>query len=99
MLRSPDYDRSFLVQTNASDRGMGVVLSQMDEDGYDHPVAYYSKKFLLREEHYAAVEKECLAVNLGIHAFRVHLLGWKFVVVIDHRSLEWLQRMKGIIHG
>ena len=73
---------------------MGAVLSQMDEDGCDHPVAYYSKKFLPREERYAAVE-ECLAVKLGIHAFQVHLLGRKFVVVMDHRSLEWLQRMKG----
>ena len=80
---------------DASDCGMGAVLSRMDEDGCNHPVAYYSMKFLPREEGYAAVEKECLAVKLGIHTFRVHLLGRKFVVVTDHRSLEWLQRMKG----
>ena len=74
VLRSPDHDRSFLVQTDASDHGMGAVLNQMDEDGCDHPVACYSRKFLPREERYAAVEK-CLAVKLGIHAFQVHLLG------------------------
>ena len=79
---------------DASDRGMGAVLSQMEEDGCDHSVAYYNRKFLPREERYAAVE-ECLAVKLRIHAFRLHLLGRKFVVVTDHRSLEWLQRMKG----
>ena len=87
VLQSPDYDRSLLVQTDASDHGMGAVLSQMDEDGFDHPVAYYSRKFLPREERYAAVE-ECLAVKLGILAFRVHLLGREFVVVTDHRSLD-----------
>ena len=74
---------------------MGAVLGQMDEDGCNHPVAYYSRKFLPREECYAAVEKECLAVKLGIQAFQVHFLGRKFVVVTDHRSPEWLQRMKG----
>ena len=68
VLRSPYYDRSFLVQTDASDCGMGAVLSQMDKDGCDHLVAYYSRKFLPREEHYATVE-ECLAVKLGIKAF------------------------------
>ena len=62
---------------------MGAVLRQMDEDGSDNPVAYYSRKFHPREECYAAFEKECLAVKLGIHAFRVHLLGTKFVVVMD----------------
>ena len=46
VLQRPDYDRSFLVQMDASDHGMGAVLSQMDEDGCDHPVAYYSRKFL-----------------------------------------------------
>ena len=41
----------------------------MDEDGCDHPVAHYSRKFLPREVRYSAVEKECLAGKLGIHAF------------------------------
>ena len=53
-----------------------------------------ARSFFPRLKHYAAVE-ECLAVKLGIHTFRVHLLGRKCVVVMDHRSLEWLQRMRG----
>ena len=37
-------------------------LSQQDNNGDDHPVAYYSKKMLPRESRYSIVEKECLAI-------------------------------------
>ena len=75
-------------------RGMGAVLSQLDESGADHPVAYFSSKLLPREERYSTVEKKCLAVKLGIQAFRVYLLGKPFVVQTDHRALQWLDWVK-----
>ena len=40
------------------------------------------------------VEKECLAVKLGIQAFSVYLLGRKFTVQTDHHSLRWLHSFK-----
>ena len=46
MLKNPDYSREFTVQTDASDRGMGAVLCQTKKDGKEHPVAYFSRKFL-----------------------------------------------------
>ena len=76
----PNFDRPFLLQTDASDRGMGGVLSQIDEDGEEHPVAYFSRKFLPREEKYPTIEKECLAIKLASHNFRVYLLGCQFVI-------------------
>ena len=88
VLKSPDYSREFTVQTDAFDRGMGAVLCQTNKDGEEHPVAYFSRKFLPREERYGTVEKECLAIKLGIQAFRVHILGRSFTVVTDHRALE-----------
>jgi hypothetical protein len=39
-------------------------------------------------------EKECLAIKLGVYAFRDYLLGQLFVVQTDHRSLEWLHQLK-----
>ena len=60
----------------------------------EHPVAYYSRKLLPREEKYSTVEKECLAIKLGIQNFRVYLLGCPFTVETDHRCLEWLDRLK-----
>ena len=94
VLRSPDFDRGFVLQTDASGRGVGAVLSQLDDAGQDRPVAYFSRKLLPREEKYSTVEKECLAVKLAIQHFRVYLLGRHFVVQTDHRCLEWLDRIK-----
>ena len=94
ILKSPDFDRKFILQTDASNRGVGAVLSQQDSDGVKHPVAFYSRKLLPREERYSVIEKECLAIKLATHAFRVYLLGRPFEIQTDHRSLEWLDRLK-----
>ena len=73
ILRSPDFKREFTLQTDASDTGVGALLSQYDDDGIDHPIAYFSRKLLPRETRYSTVEKECLAIKLATHAFRVYL--------------------------
>ena len=93
ILVSPDFSRPFVLQTDASDRAVGAVLSQVGPDG-EHPVGYYSRKLLPREEKYSTVEKECLAIKLATSAFRVYLLGQPFTIQTDHRSLEWLDRLK-----
>ena len=79
MLKRPDFEKPFVLQTDASDRGVGAVLSQVYE-GDDHPVAYFSRKLLPREERYSVVEKECLAIRLAVHVFRVYLLGRPFTI-------------------
>ena len=58
---SPNFSKELIVQSDASDRGLGAVLSQLDESGNNKPVAYTSHKLLPREEKYSMVEKECLA--------------------------------------
>ena len=75
---------------------MGAVLSQRDAEGNDHPVAYFSRKLLPREleVRYSTIEKECLAIKLTVQSFRVYLLGREFTVQTDHRSLEWMDRLK-----
>ena len=93
VLKCPDFEKPFVLQTDASDRGVGAVLSQLYE-GEDHPVAYFSRKLLPREEKYSVVEKECLAIKLAVQIFRVYLLGRSFTIQTDHRSLEWLDRLK-----
>ena len=45
------------------------------------------------EQNYSTIEKECLAIKLGVHAFRVHWLGRPFTIFTDHQSLEWLDRL------
>ena len=94
VLKSPDWNKPFVLQTDASDRGVGAVLSQSEDDGNDRPVAYFSRKLLRREERYSTIEKECLAIKLAVQAFCVYLMGRPFTIQTDHRSLAWLDRIK-----
>ena len=65
VLSSPDFSREFILQTDASDRAVGAVLSQVNDIGEEHPVGYFSRKLLPREERYSTIEKECLAIKGG----------------------------------
>jgi len=94
VIRTPDFKVPFILQTDASDCGIGGVLSQLDASGEEHPVAYFSRKLVPREKNYATIEKECLSIKAAIQNFRVYLFGAKFTVVTDHRALKWLNTMK-----
>ncbi len=62
VLRAPDFSCPFLLQTDASDTGLGAVLSQVQE-GEEHPILYISRKLTPAKENYATVEKEALAIK------------------------------------
>lgn len=94
VLIHPDFKKPFLLFTDASDVAIGAILSQCDEDGVDHPIAYYSKTLSKAERNYSVTERECLAVLLAIKHYRPFLYGTHFTIVTDHSSLRWLQQMK-----
>ena len=94
ILRSPNFERSFILQTDASNKGIGAVLSQRGEDDEEHPVLYVSHKLLPREQRYATVEKECLAIVWSIQQLKYYLYGQKFHITTDHQALKWLDRMR-----
>ncbi|CAM4672417.1 unnamed protein product, partial [Lepidochelys olivacea] len=95
VLANPDFDKPFVVFTDASDTGLRVVLMQEDEKGERHPIVYLSKKLLPREQHYAAIEKECLAMVWALKKPEPYLFGRHFTVYTDHSPLTWLHQMKG----
>ena len=68
--------RTFVLATDASDRGIGAVLMQ-EENGIKMPVAYTSRKLKSSESAYATVEKECLAIVWAITKFQRYLYGTK----------------------
>uniref|UniRef100_A0A8C1M144 ribonuclease H n=1 Tax=Cyprinus carpio TaxID=7962 RepID=A0A8C1M144_CYPCA len=93
VLRAPDFSCPFLLQTDASDAGLGAVLSQVQE-GEEHPVIYISRKLSPAERNYAVVEKEALAIKWAVLELRYYLLGRKFTLVTDHAPLQWMARSK-----
>lgn len=93
ILASPDFSKEFLIQTDASDVGVGAVLLQGEGDE-ERVVAYASRSLGRAERSYSATEKECLAVLFGIEKYRPYIEGAKFKVITDHHSLLWLNRLQ-----
>ena len=77
-MSSLDFTKAFILQTDTSERG--IRLSQRDDKGVEHLVAFYSRKLLPRETRYSTIEKECLAIKAAMHNVRVYLLGRKFTI-------------------
>ena len=67
----PDVDRTFLLQTDASNIAVGAVLVQKQEDGWERPVGYFSKRLTTTQQRYCTFEKECLVIMQDWEHFRV----------------------------
>ncbi|KAJ8352500.1 hypothetical protein SKAU_G00239760 [Synaphobranchus kaupii] len=93
VLAYPDAKRPFIVDTDASNTGVGAVLSQEDEDG-ERVVAYYSRALGKAERNYCVTRRELLAVVRALHHFRPYLQGSHFLLRTDHASLTWLLTFK-----
>ena len=65
LLHTPDFSLPFTLQTDASNRGVGAVLSQHVME-VDLPILYISRKLSERESRYSTIEKECLAVRWAV---------------------------------
>ena len=66
VLAYPDFNKDFTLGTDASQLGLGAVLSQMREDGRLHPISYASRALSPAEKNYAITELETLAVVWAI---------------------------------
>ena len=96
ILRSPDFSRSFELYIDASDLGVGAMLTQESKEGSKHPVAYFSRKLTGAQKKYSTVEKETLGLILALQHFEVYLGGakWPVRVFTDHNPLKFLNRFK-----
>jgi hypothetical protein len=93
ILQLPECTKPFVLRTDASNAGLGAVLLQHQGDDV-FPVAYASRKLLPREQAYATIEKECLAMIWGIKKFDQYLYGREFTLQTDHQSLIYINRTK-----
>lgn len=93
VLTTPDYSLPFTIQTDASDIGIGAVLTQGTSSD-EKVICYMSQKLSAAERKYSATERELLAVISAIMKFRPYIEGSKFTVITDNSSLQFLRNLK-----
>ena len=93
VLATPRFDLEFTIQCDASDVGLGCVLTQQHDDG-EHVIAYASRSLSKAERNYSVSERECLSLLFAIEKFRPYAEGVKFRAITDHHSLLWLRNLK-----
>ena len=93
ILAYPDRDATFVLDTDASNYGIGAVLSQTI-DGQEKVIAYGSRILTKPERRYCITRKELLAVVHFVRTYRHYLIGRPFIVRTDHAALRWLRSFK-----
>lgn len=93
ILSQPDFSKPFTIQSDASDTGLGGILTQF-LDGEERVIAYASRSLSRAERNYSVTQRECLGVLFCTEKFRPYIEGTRFTVITDHHSLLWLNNLK-----
>lgn len=83
VLRLPDFSKSFVIDTDASDVGLGAVLLQDNRS-----IAYHSCKLGARSKSASTYIKELHAISEATGKWRQYLIGQRFIIRTDHHSLK-----------
>lgn len=89
VLAVPDFDKQFILQTDASNSGIAAVLLQ-EQNGARRPIGYASRSLSETEKNYSVYELEALGVLFGVERFRFFLEHKKFLLETDNQALTWV---------
>ena len=86
--------KPFIITSDASTSAIGYVLSQLDDQGREHPIAFNGRSLRGSEKNWGITELEGLALVEAIKEYHPFLNHQRFTVYTDHISLTWLQSLK-----
>jgi len=93
ILAYPKTGAQYILDTDASNVGIGAVLSQV-QDGEERVIAYASKTLHQAQRNYCVTRREALAIVTFVKHFHHYLCGTQFLVRTDHAALYWLLRKR-----
>ena len=88
ILIAPDWKKAFRCHIDASTEAVGGTLTQLDVDGKDRVIAFFSKKLSKAEQNYSANDRELLGLIYFLERFRCYLEGSEFEVISDNQVLK-----------
>ncbi|KAL0181794.1 hypothetical protein M9458_024200, partial [Cirrhinus mrigala] len=96
VLIHPNPTKPFVVEVDASDVGVGAVLSQRGPDEKLHPCSFFSRKFNPTQQRYGVGDRELLAIKWALEEWRHWLQGGSdpFTVWTDHQNLTVIRQTK-----
>lgn len=82
-------DAKIILTVDASPNGLGAILSQIDSDQQEKPIAFASRTLNSAEKKYSQIQKEATAIIFGIRRFHQYLYGRStpFILRTDHKPL------------
>ena len=96
VLKLPDFDRQFVVTTDASDAAVGAILEQDSGNGLQ-PVAFASRKLNGAEMRYSAYEGELLGIVWALAQWKHYCRGPHSVIIqTDHAPLRHLPNQASV---
>ncbi|KAK6179270.1 hypothetical protein SNE40_011672 [Patella caerulea] len=87
MLVHYDVNKPLKIACDASSYGLGSVISHVDKEGNEQPIAFASRTLNPSERNYSQLEKEALSIIYGIKKFHQYLYGRTFILETDHKPL------------
>ena len=91
VLAFADFEKPFLLETDASSFGLGAMLSQKQDGGKFHPVTYASRELKGGEGKYHSSKLEFLALKWAVtDQFKEHLRYKPFTVHTDNNPLTYV---------
>lgn len=94
ILAFPKSNEEFVVEVDASKQAVGGVLSQNQDDGILHPVAYFSTTMNDAQRNWSPYIQEAYAIVMAVRHWDTYLAGKHFTVLSDHNPLVQLKNKK-----
>ena len=87
-LKSPNFEKDFILYTFASDDSLAPVLTQKEDGGDEYPISFMSTGLQGGELNYPAMDKQAYAVFKAVKQFRSYILKNRTKVIVPHPAMR-----------